>query len=275
MVKRILKERLCKKELVQRPRAFDVIGDIAIISLPEELKKKKKLVAENLLKTQKNIKTVLLKESKVKGRLRKRKLSFVSGIKKKETTHKENNCIFKLDVEECYFSPRLANERAELAKKCLSNEKILVMFAGVGPYAIVVAKKSKAKIIYAIELNRKAVAYMKENIKLNRLSNIIALQGDVKKVLPKLKKMKKKFDRIMMPRPKLKENFLREAFLCSKKGTTIHFYDFLKENELKEAIGRIEKEAKKSRKKIKILSCKKAGEIAPYQYRYRIDFKVL
>lgn len=272
MMKRILKERLNKEELAFVPRAFDVIGDIAIISLPEELKKKKRLIAKNLLKVQKNIKTVLMKESKVKGRLRKRKLSFVAGLNKKETMHRENNCIFKLDVEECYFSPRLANERAEIAKKCKSNEEILVMFAGVGPYAIVVAKKSKAKTVYAVELNRKAVAYMKKNIKLNRLNNIIALQGDVKKVLIKLKK---KFDRIIMPRPKLKENFLKEAFLYSKKGTAIHFYDFIHEGELQKAIEKIKKEAKNTRKKIKILKCKKAGEIAPYQYRYRIDFKIL
>ena len=78
-----------------------------------------------------------------------------------------------------------------------------------------------------------------------------------------------------MPRPQLKDSFLREAFLLSKKGTRIFYYDFCKEDEIKGAVNRIKQEAIKYRKRVKILNIKKAGEIAPYKYRIRVDFKII
>jgi len=80
---------------------------------------------------------------------------------------------------------------------------------------------------------------------------------------------------IVMPRPQLKETFLKEAFKLSKRGTKIYYYDFCKEDEIKSVIEKIKTEAKKSKKKIKILSVKKAGEIAPYKCRIRIDFTII
>ena len=83
------------------------------------------------------------------------------------------------------------------------------------------------------------------------------------------------FDVIVMPRPQLKETFLREAFLLSKKGTKIFYYDFCKADEIPLVANKINSEAKKYGKRIKILKIKKAGEIAPYKYRIRIDFSIL
>ena len=78
-----------------------------------------------------------------------------------------------------------------------------------------------------------------------------------------------------MPRPQLKDSFLREAFMLSKKNTRIYYYDFCKEDEVNSVVEKIKFEAKKFRKKIKILNIKTAGEIAPYKIRVRIDFNVL
>jgi tRNA (guanine37-N1)-methyltransferase len=101
------------------------------------------------------------------------------------------------------------------------------------------------------------------------------LPGDIKRVALKLKEKRKKFDVIVMPRPQLKETFLHEAFSLSKNGTRIYYYDFCKEDEINSIVEKVKAEAKKARKKIKILKVKKAGEIAPYRYRIRIDFRVL
>ena len=38
---------------------------------------------------------------------------------------------------------------------------------------------------------------------------------------------------------------------------------------------KIKDEAKKAKKKIKILKIKQAGEIAPYKIRIRVDFEIL
>jgi len=162
--------------------------------------------------------------------------------------------------------------RNKLKKK----DDVLVMFAGVGPYPIEIAKISRAKKVYSNEINREANKYAKLNIELNKLKKRVELlPGDIKRVALKLKKKRKRFDVIVMPRPQLKETFLKEAFSLSKNGTRIYYYDFCKEDEIDSIVEKVKAEAKKARKKIKILKVKKAGEIAPYRYRIRIDFRVL
>ncbi|GAH21816.1 unnamed protein product, partial [marine sediment metagenome] len=89
------------------------------------------------------------------------------------------------------------------------------------------------------------------------------------------KKKRKKFNVIVMPRPQLKETFLHEAFMLSMKRTKIFYYDFCKEEEGDSIVEKVKAEAKKARKKIKILKVKKAGEIAPYRYRIRVDFRIV
>jgi len=254
-------------------RAFEVIGSIAILQHDASRKELKK-IANEILKTQKNVKTVLAKKDRVKGRLRTRKLDFIAGIKTKETIHRENNCVMKLNAETCYFSPRLSNERQEVASQVRKKERVLVMFGGIAPFSIVIAKKQPSSEVYSIELGKECSRYAEENAKLNKLNNIKIIQGDVKKIIPKLKG-KIRFDRIVMPRPQLKDTFLKEAFQAAKKGAIINYYDFADEEKIKGIPKIIEAEAKKAKKKIKIIKIKKAGNIAPYRFRVRIDFKVL
>lgn len=260
---------------MKRVRAFDLIGNIAILKFPSETSsREKKKQAEKLLRENKNIKTVLEKEGKISGRLRKLKTKWLAGEKTKEAMYRENSCVFRFNIDSTYFSPRLSNERLEIAKQIKKKDKVLVMFSGVSPYSIVIAKISGAKVI-AIELNRQAHKCAQENVKLNKLSNVELMQGDVKKIALRLAKKKIKFDKIVMPRPQLKESFLKEAFALCKKGTLVYYYDFAKQQDKDKIKQKIQDEVKKARKKIKILQFKKAGEIAPYKYRYRVDFKVL
>ncbi|MFH1430903.1 MAG: methyltransferase domain-containing protein [Nanoarchaeota archaeon] len=248
--------------------SYDVIGNIAVLKFEKENLSEKKKIAEKILKDRKNIKTVVEKLDKVKGRLRTLNIKHLAGKKTSETIHKESGCLFKLNIEKCYFSPRISNERLEIAKKIKSKNKVLVMFAGVLPFPIIIAKHSKCKEIVSIELGKECCKYGKENIKLNKLNNIKIIQGDVNKIIPKL--AKQKFDVIIMPRPQLKDTFLKSAFLVSKKSTKIFYYDFSRN--IKEILEKIKKQAKKSKKQIKILDIKKAGEVAPYKYKFRIEF---
>lgn len=257
-----------------KPRAFDVLGNIAVVNFPKDFKAKdKKRFAENLLKKNKSIKTVLEKSGKVKGRLRKQKTAYLAGEKTKEALYKENNCIFRFNVDETYFSPRLSNERKEIASEIRKGDKVLVMFAGVAPYSVVIAKNSKAKKIVSVEINRKANKYAELNVELNKIKDKVELiSGDIKKVAEKINS---KFSVIVMPRPQLKDSFLKQAFMLSKKGTRIYYYYFCRDEEIDDIAGKIKQEAKKFRRKIKILKTKKAGEIAPYKFRVRIDFQIL
>ncbi len=262
---------------MKTPRAFDIFGNIAIVKFPKDFPAKdKKKFAERLLKKNKAVKTILEKTQKFKGRLRKQQTKHLAGEKTKEALYRENNCVFRFHVDKTYFSPRLSNERKEISQQIKRGDEVLVMFAGVSPYPIEIAKISKAKRIYSNEISREANKYAKLNIELNKLKERVELlPGDIKGVALKLKKKRKKFDVIVMPRPQLKETFLHEAFMLSKKGTKIFYYDFCKEDEIDSIVEKIKAEVKKARKKIKILKIKKAGEIAPYRYRIRIDFRVL
>lgn len=250
--------------------SYDVIGLIAVMKFNNEKNKEKKKIAEKLLKEHKNIKTILEKIDKVKGRLRTYKTKYLAGIKTKETIHRESGCRFKLDVEKTYFSPRLSNERLEIAKEIRRKDKVLVMFAGVAPYSIVIAKVSGAKVV-SVELNRIASKYAEENVRLNKLvGKVEVVQGDVKRIVPRLNE---KFDVIVMPRPQLKESFLKEAFKVAKKSCRIFYYDFATTPD--GILERVYRESKKAGKKIVIEKVKRAGDIAPFRYRWRIDFKIL
>jgi tRNA (guanine37-N1)-methyltransferase len=254
-------------------RAFSVLGNIAIVNFPDKYKSSKRKFAEKILRENRAIKTVLEKSGRFAGRLRKMKTKYLAGEKTKEVLYKENNCVFRFNIDETYFSPRLSNERKEIASKIKKNQEVLIMFAGVAPYSIVIAKNSKAEKIYSNEINKKANKYAELNIELNKVKDKIKLiPGDIKRVASKIKK---KFDVIVMPRPQLKDMFLKEAFKLSKKGTMIYYYGFCKSDEIASVIERIKEKAKKAKKKIKILNKKKAGEIAPYKYRIRVDFKII
>jgi tRNA (guanine37-N1)-methyltransferase len=257
-------------------KAYDNFGNIAVVKFPEEFKlKAKKTFAEKLLKDQKGIKTVLEKKERIKGRLRKLSTNYIAGEKTKEVLYRENGCVFRFNIDKTYFSPRLSNERREIADRIKKGETVLVMFAGVAPYSIVIAKLSKAKKVFSNEINREANKYSELNIKLNKVKDKIELlNGDIKRLV-KSGKIKQKFDVIVMPRPQLKESFLKEAFTLAKKGTRVYYYDFCRADEINSVVEKIKREAGECGKKIRILKIKKAGELAPYKIRLRVDFQIL
>lgn len=268
-----LKNKLSKKELQLVPSSFDVVGDIMIFSdFPKELVKKEKIIGQTILQNYHHIKTILKKTKKYSGKFRIPKLKVIAGEKRKETIHKENNAFIKLDVENVYFSPRMSSERKRIADLIKPNESVLVMFNGCAPYSLVIAKNTKCREVYGIEINPIAHKYALENIKKNRLENKIKLfLGDVRKVMPKLNK---KFSRILMPLPKGGEEFLDLALKYIKNKGTVHFYDFLHEDEFYKAEEKIKKVCKKSRKKYKILKIIKCGQYSPGFYRVCADFEV-
>ncbi len=263
--------------MTKKIRAYSVLGNIAIVNFPENFKiSDKKKFAKKIMKQNPSVKTVLEKSAKFAGRLRKMKTKHILGEKTKEVLYKENSCTFRFNIDDAYFSPRLSNERKEIASEIKKKDKVLVMFAGVAPYSIVIAKNSNPKIVVSNEINRKANKYAQMNVELNKLKEkVILFPGDIKKVWSKIKSQYKNFDVIVMPRPQLKETFLKEAFKLSKKGTKIYYYDFSDVDKVNNVTERIKEEAKKFRKKIKILKIKKAGEIAPGKIRVRVDFKIL
>lgn len=212
---------LGEDELEQLTTSFDIIGDIAIVEIPDSLQPKEKEIGDALLKVHKNLRSVFKKLGAMEGEYRVRKLQPIAGEDNAETIYKEHGCQMKLDVSKVYFSVRLSHERGRIAELIKPGEKILALFAGVGPFPVVIAKKHPDAQITAVEINPDAVKYMRENIMLNRLTNINVLEGDAKDF------QYKDFDRVIMPLPKSSEQFIGLAFDAAKTGGTIHFYSIV------------------------------------------------
>ncbi len=265
-LKTLLQGKLTTKELSLVPRAFDQVGSIAIFSeFPNELAKKEKLIGTALLQLNPSIKTVAKKTSIHEGKYRTKKIRTITGEKTQITEHKESGVRVLVNIETCYFSPRLSHERLRIAKLVKKGEQILVLFSGVGVYPLILAKHSKASQIVGVETNPKAHQYALQNLTLNKTMNIELFKIDAKKFTST-----KKFDRIILPLPGSAEQYFNVVKKVAKKGAIIHFYDFQHEGEFDNA----KEEIKKVFSKAKILRIVKAGMYSSRKWRICVDFRL-
>jgi len=220
-----LKGQLTDDELKQL-RAFDIVGDIAVIKLPEGLLPEKGAIGRALMQVHRHIRTVLCQVGPVSGEFRTRELEVIAGEPRTETTHREGGCTFKVDLVQAYFSPRLAHERLRIASLVDPGEVVTNLFAGVGCYSIIIAKHSRAAKIYSIDKNPVAFGYMRENIRINKVGDrVVPILGDAREVVER--QLAGKADRVLMPLPELGRKFFEVALQALKPaGGIIHFYDF-------------------------------------------------
>ncbi len=256
---------------------FDVMGNIAIIKFDRDKSAIfKKKFATDYLKNHKAVTTVLEKVGKFSGRLRTLKTKWLAGDKNREALYRENGCEFRFNVDTAYFSPRLSEERKNIASFVRKGERVLVMFGGVAPFAIVIGKAKKAKEIVSVELGKEPSRYALENVKRNKLTSVVSVvQGDVRRVIGVGKKIHGVFDRIVMARPNLEDSFLDVAFRVVKRRTIIHYYGFYSEEDLPKLKELILDQARIAGKKVKILRVVKAGDIGKRKWRYRADLKII
>lgn len=266
--KEYLQEFLDSEELRKVHRSFDIIGDLAIIEVPDELWIHEKRIAESLAKAHKNIQGVYKKAGAVKGGLRTRKLKHLWGRKDTVTLHREHGCLFRVDIAGVYFSPRLAYERQRILRQVRDEEVIVDFFAGVGPFSILLAKNRDVKV-YAIDSNPRAYELLKENILLNKVvDKVIALLGDCRQVAPA------EADRAIMNLPLHSHKYLDLAFDVVKDGV-IHFYTVSPEEDLftsKEEF--VMEVAEEKNRKATILNRKVVRPYAPRRHHIVLDVSV-
>ena len=249
-------------------KGFDIIGDIAIVKFDGKLSKKQKLLAvKNILSKNKNVKRIIEKTGMTHGEERIPKLKQLIG-KGSTALHKENGCRFYVDVKKVYFSPRMSNERLRVIKQVKREETVLDMFCGVGPFAIPIAKK--ADKVTAMDINRNAIKLLERNIELNKVSNIDYYCGDSGKIA---KKLRGKFDRIIMNFPLYAYKFLGTAVKKCNDNAVIHLYSFIKDGNAEVIRNEITKTCSKHFKDVKI-SEYRAGEVAPFLERRCFDISL-
>ena len=262
-----LRGRVDEDVITAVPSSYDLIGDIAVIDLQPEIGQQWNLVGEALMRASPNVKTVAVKTTPVSTDYRTRRVEVVAGEEKTAAIHKEHGLQIMVDVEKTYFSPRSSGERKRVTDQINSDERVLVLFAGVGPYALLAAKKT-LKPVTAVELNPDAVEYMKENTRLNKLElNII--EGDARTETTK----HGAFDRIIMPLPKNSRDFLEPALKALKPGGVIHYYTFNKDNSSAEK--EVTELCEKHGYQVEILDSVVCGSFNPAISRICVDFKAV
>ncbi len=204
---------------------IDIIGDIAVIKKPfglniEELKP----LAEALLRKIPYIKSVWAASGPVEGEYRVRTYTHLAGEKRSITLYKEHGCVFKVDITRVYISPRLSTEHRRVAEQVRPGEIVVNMYAGVGLFSIIMARISKPKRVYSIDINPYAYRLMVENIRLNRVEDIvIPILGDAGEIVGT--RIRDEADRVLMPLPELALAHLPNAVkaLRDERGI-IHVY---------------------------------------------------
>jgi tRNA (guanine37-N1)-methyltransferase len=208
------------------PSSFDIIGDIAIVDLPPRLIAFSSAVGEGVMKIDPHVRLVLRKSGQVSGTFRTRKFEAIAGTGSTETVHKEFGCVFHLDVVKVYFNPRLSHERMRVAELVKQSERILDMFAGVGPYSILIAKTRPESKVFAVDISPDAFKYLRHNIFLNRIADrVVCRLGDAAQLATT--ELRGTADRVIMNLPSESNQFLTAAVQALKReGGTIHYYTF-------------------------------------------------
>jgi tRNA (guanine37-N1)-methyltransferase len=208
------------------PRAFDVIGRVIVIKIPEELQAYRQKIGRALLQARPEALSVAVDKG-VKGEDRIRELEVVAGSPSLETVHVEHGLRFILDPSRVYFSPRLATERSRVARMVAGGEAVLDMFSGVGPFAIHIAKRAMPSKVFAADINPAAIEYLKRNVRLNRVFGVEPILGDARELPGKIPAV----DRIIMNLPHSASEFLPTAMRLLRPGGTVHLYDLLEPGE--------------------------------------------
>ena len=257
---------VCRQRPSKIDLSYEIIGDIAIVDRPPY----EEALARELIERRKDVKVVLAATGGVHGCYRLKDFVFVAGEHRTTTLYKEYGCSFLLDVAKVYFSPRLATERHRIANLAKQSETVVDMFAGIGPFTILLAKK--VSTVIAFDINPYAVEYLKKNIALNRVNNVLVYRGDAKSLAPTSRHIA---DRVIMNLPHAAFSFLSDALIVlNKDGGTIHYYDIKPKNEFTDATERIREAIQQHGRDVEELHLKKVRSYAPHRYIIVLDVKV-
>jgi len=272
----LLGDRLPPHALASLPHAIDFIGEIAVVEIAPKLESYKRIIGEAILMMHKRVRTALAKSGAVSGEYRLREFEVIAGAEKTQTVHREHGCVFHVDLARAYFSPRLSHEHLRVASQVREDETVLDMFAGVGPFSILVAKRREKIRVYAVDVNPDAFRYLKKNVAANRVeAKVTPILGDVRAVVEE--RLRGRVDRVMMNLPEKAIEYVDVACEALRpEGGVMHFYEFSTEpNPLETVKTRLAEAVKRAGcEASRFLSARVVRETAPYTYQVVVDAQV-
>jgi tRNA (guanine37-N1)-methyltransferase len=276
ILKTILKNVLPPEDISKLYSAFDIVGSIIILRIPDSLNSRKHIIADTVLMNIKSAKSIFAQTSAVQGDYRLRNLEYLAGVNCTATEHREHGCRFKVDVSKTYFSPRLSTERMRISKMITDNEIITNMFAGVGTYSILIAKSNKTCKVYSIDSNPIANELALVNTQLNKVrERVIPICGDAREVIAK--QLRGTSTRVLMPLPEKAKEFVDFAVMALKeKKGMIHYFAHIRANSKKLALDNAALDIKYAfiNHDYRIASTRVVREVGPRMYQTVSDIIV-
>lgn len=248
--------------------SYERLGDIVL--LDEDDPERARQVARAVMDSDLRAKTVLNRASKVTGDFRTREWDVLAGDDT-TTVHREYGCEFALDIAEVYFSPRLATERHRVTTQADEDERIVDMFAGVGPFAIPFAKRDAH--VVAVDRNPAAIKYLRENARRNDVErHVRGIKADVREVAAEYEGWA---ERIVMNLPHSADAFL-DAALCLASGECVfHYYDIQHDEDPYGPGERAIREAAEGAGyKVAVETCHEVRSYAPHELNICLDVRL-
>jgi len=266
-------EPLSGEDLRKMVGSWDVVGDIAIVVIPEKLVMQERLIGEAILRSNRKLKVVARRKSTYGGEFRTTSLKILAGEHRTETETREFGVRLRLDIEKVYYSVRSSSERYRIASLVEKSEEILIPFSGVGPCPLVISRSASPDSVTGIEKNPVAHEYALQNLELNKnlRQSVRFCCGDVQEVLSQLTGS---FDRIIMPLPTAGGQFLVDLLPRLKTGGWLHYYSMEKKGDFAHALQTVSKVVQALGRNILESSLHKTGHCAPHTYRICVDAKI-
>jgi tRNA (guanine37-N1)-methyltransferase len=203
------------------PRAFDVVGDIVLIRLPEELVPRSEEIGRALLEFVPGARLVARDEG-VHGWRRTRQLVRIAGDGPWRTVHRENGLALEVDVETAYFSPRLGREHALVAAQVRRQESVFDLCAGIGPFSLTIARAGPSGPIVAVDANPAAIALLESNR--HRLGFDVRIRS-VCQTMEEFLPSAGVADRVVFNLPREGIKYLTSVGTAVAPAGTLHYYE--------------------------------------------------
>ncbi len=253
----------------QLPTSFDVVGDIAVLKIPEPLVPHRAEIGRAILAWNRALR-VVTQDRGVTGTFRVRALEVIAGEARTSTVCTEFGLRYHVDVAHAYFSPRLGSERLRVAEQVRPGETVADPFAGVGPYAILIAKRRRPKQVIASDANPVAVDLLRRNVSMNRAERVEVREGDARAVL----RAAAPLDRVILDLPHSALEFLPDALAALGARGVLHVYGILEDADREDRVRAIREAVRASGRRVTLLRTHVVRAYSPTQHHMAFDVTV-
>lgn len=212
-----LKEEMSSDQLRLLPRGWYILGKVIVVKIHPALGPFQNSIGQALLSLYPRCRAVL-RDFGIEGQFREPVRELIAG-EGRETVHRENGILFRLDAQKIMFSPGNLKERMRMSRLG-KGEFVVDMFAGIGYFSLPMAVHSRPSKVMAIELNPVAHDYLCQNIRLNGVEEIVQpVLGDCAEETPQ-----GIADRVVMGMVQVTDRYLGTGIEALRSGGILHYH---------------------------------------------------